>query len=54
MIVLFHESKRFVENGNGVAVGQPNAEELYLRPGDDMVIAFEGLMALRTRIVAPG
>ena len=39
---------------SGVAVGQPNAEELYLRPGDDMVIAFEGLMSLRTRIVAPG
>ena len=38
---------------SGVAVGQPNAAELYLKPGDDMVIAFEGLMALRTRIVAP-
>jgi acylpyruvate hydrolase len=38
---------------SGVAVGQPNANELYLRPGDDMVIAFEGLMRLRTRIVAP-
>ena len=38
---------------SGVAVGQPNAEELYLRPGDDMVIAFEGLMSLRTKIVAP-
>jgi acylpyruvate hydrolase len=38
---------------SGVAVGQPNADELYLRPGDDMVIAFEGLMSLRTRIVAP-
>jgi acylpyruvate hydrolase len=38
---------------SGVAVGQPNAEEIYLKPGDDMVIAFEGLMALRTRIVAP-
>jgi acylpyruvate hydrolase len=37
----------------GVAVGQPNPEELYLKPGDDMVIAFEGLMSLRTRIVAP-
>ena len=33
---------------SGVAVGQPNAAELYLRPGDDMVIAFEGLMSLRT------
>jgi 2-keto-4-pentenoate hydratase/2-oxohepta-3-ene-1,7-dioic acid hydratase in catechol pathway len=39
---------------SGVAVGQPNAEELYLQPGDDMVISFEGLMSLRTRIVAPG
>jgi 2-keto-4-pentenoate hydratase/2-oxohepta-3-ene-1,7-dioic acid hydratase in catechol pathway len=39
---------------SGVAVGQPNAEELYLKPGDDMVISFEGLMSLRTRIVAPG
>jgi acylpyruvate hydrolase len=38
---------------SGVAVGQPNADELYLRPGDDMVIAFEGLMKLRTKIVAP-
>jgi acylpyruvate hydrolase len=37
---------------SGVAVGQPNAAELYLQPGDDMVIAFEGLMSLRTRIVA--
>jgi acylpyruvate hydrolase len=39
---------------SGVAVGQPDAAELYLKPGDDMVIAFEGLMSLRTRIVASG
>jgi 2-keto-4-pentenoate hydratase/2-oxohepta-3-ene-1,7-dioic acid hydratase in catechol pathway len=38
---------------SGVAVGQPNAEELYLKPGDDMVISFEGLMSLRTKIVGP-
>ena len=38
---------------SGVAVGQPNAAELYLKPGDNMVIAFEGLMSLRTKIVAP-
>lgn len=38
---------------SGVAVGQPNATELYLQPGDDMVISFEGLMSLRTKIVAP-
>lgn len=37
---------------SGVAVGQPNAAELYLRPGDDMVISFEGIMSLRTKIVA--
>lgn len=36
----------------GVAVGQPNAAELYLRPGDNVEIAIEGLMTLRTRIVA--
>ena len=38
----------------GVAMGQPNAAELYLRPGDEMEIAIEGVMSLRTRIVAPG
>jgi len=38
---------------SGVAVGQPNAAELYLQPGDDMVISFEGLMLLRTKIVGP-
>src|SRR3954453_12925584 len=37
---------------SGVAVGQPNPAELYLKPGDDMVISFEGLMSLRTKIVA--
>jgi acylpyruvate hydrolase len=38
----------------GVAMGKPNAAELYLKPGDRMEIAIEGLMALRTAIVAPG
>ncbi len=38
---------------SGVAVGQPNAAELYLVPGDDMVISFEGLMSLHTKIVGP-
>ncbi|ARQ01219.1 fumarylacetoacetate hydrolase family protein [Pseudorhodoplanes sinuspersici] len=37
---------------SGVAVGQPNASELYLKAGDDMVISFEGIMSLRTKIVA--
>ena len=37
----------------GVAVGQPNADELYLRPGDTVEIAIEGFAPLRTRIVGP-
>ncbi len=37
----------------GVAVGQPNAEALYLKPGDKMEIAIEGLMSLRNTIIAP-
>src|SRR2546429_5191032 len=37
----------------GVAVGQPNADELYLRPGDVVEIAIEGFAPLRTFIVSP-
>ena len=38
----------------GVAVGKPNAESLYLKPGDVVECAFEKpAMALRNRIVAP-
>lgn len=37
----------------GVAFAQPNADELYLKPGDRMEIAIEGVMSLRTGIVAP-
>jgi 2-keto-4-pentenoate hydratase/2-oxohepta-3-ene-1,7-dioic acid hydratase in catechol pathway len=37
----------------GVAVGQPNADELYLRPGDVVEIGIEGFASLRTRIVGP-
>ena len=37
----------------GVAVGQPNADELYLKPGDTVEIAIEGFASLRTRIVGP-
>ena len=38
----------------GVAVGKPNAEELYVKPGDVVECAFEKpAMVLRTRIVAP-
>jgi 2-keto-4-pentenoate hydratase/2-oxohepta-3-ene-1,7-dioic acid hydratase in catechol pathway len=37
----------------GVAVGQPNADELYLRPGDVVEVAIEGFAPLRTRIVGP-
>jgi len=38
---------------SGVVVGQPSPAELYLKPGDDMVISSEALMSRRTRIVAP-
>lgn len=37
----------------GVAFAQPNADELFLKPGDHMEIAIEGIMSLRTNIVAP-
>ena len=37
----------------GVAVGQENAAELYLKPGDTIEIAYEGYATLRTHIVAP-
>lgn len=37
----------------GVAVGQPNADDLYLKPGDVVEVAIEGLAPLRTRIVGP-
>jgi 2-keto-4-pentenoate hydratase/2-oxohepta-3-ene-1,7-dioic acid hydratase in catechol pathway len=35
----------------GVAVGQPNADELYLKPGDVVAVAIEGFAPLRTRII---
>lgn len=38
----------------GTAIAQPNAAELYLKPGDVCVAGIEGLMTLATRIVAPG
>jgi 2-keto-4-pentenoate hydratase/2-oxohepta-3-ene-1,7-dioic acid hydratase in catechol pathway len=38
---------------SGVAVGQPNAAELYLKPGDVCEVAFEGMPALHTNIIAP-
>jgi 2-keto-4-pentenoate hydratase/2-oxohepta-3-ene-1,7-dioic acid hydratase in catechol pathway len=37
----------------GVAVGKPNAEALFLKPGDVVECAIEGLTTLRTTIVAP-
>ena len=37
----------------GVAVGQPNAADLYLKPGDTVDVAFEGMPPLRTRIISP-
>ena len=35
----------------GVAVGQPNADDLYLKPGDTCEVAFEGMLPLTTHIV---
>ena len=37
----------------GVAVGQPNAAELFLKPGDVVDVAIDGLLSLRTHITAP-
>jgi 5-carboxymethyl-2-hydroxymuconate isomerase/acylpyruvate hydrolase len=37
----------------GVAVGQENAAELFLRPGDVVECGIEGVATLRTTIVAP-
>jgi 5-carboxymethyl-2-hydroxymuconate isomerase/acylpyruvate hydrolase len=37
----------------GVAVGKPNAEALFLKPGDVVECAIEGITTLRTTIVAP-
>jgi 5-carboxymethyl-2-hydroxymuconate isomerase/acylpyruvate hydrolase len=38
----------------GVAVGKPNATELFLKPGDVIECSIEGIATLRTTIVAPG
>jgi 2-keto-4-pentenoate hydratase/2-oxohepta-3-ene-1,7-dioic acid hydratase in catechol pathway len=37
----------------GVAVGKPNAAELFLKPGDVVECSIEGISTLRTHIVAP-
>jgi len=37
----------------GVAVGKPDAEALFLKPGDVVECAIEGVTVLRNRIVAP-
>jgi 2-keto-4-pentenoate hydratase/2-oxohepta-3-ene-1,7-dioic acid hydratase in catechol pathway len=37
----------------GVAVGKPNAAELFLKPGDVVECGIEGFATLRTTIVAP-
>lgn len=36
----------------GVAMGHPNAKDLYLRPGDKMEIGIENIMILRNEIIA--
>jgi 5-carboxymethyl-2-hydroxymuconate isomerase/acylpyruvate hydrolase len=38
----------------GVAVGKPNAQELFLKPGDVVECSIEGVATLRTYIVSPG
>jgi 5-carboxymethyl-2-hydroxymuconate isomerase/acylpyruvate hydrolase len=38
----------------GVAVGKPNAAELFLKPGDVVECSIEGVATLRTHIVPPG
>ena len=37
----------------GVAVGKPNAAELFLKPGDMVECSIEGVATLRTHIVSP-
>ena len=37
----------------GTAIGKPNAAELFLKPGDVVECAIEGVMTLRTTIVGP-
>jgi 5-carboxymethyl-2-hydroxymuconate isomerase/acylpyruvate hydrolase len=37
----------------GVAAGKPNAKDLYLKPGDVVECAIEGITTLSTRIVSP-
>jgi 2-keto-4-pentenoate hydratase/2-oxohepta-3-ene-1,7-dioic acid hydratase in catechol pathway len=37
----------------GVAAGHENAAELFLRPGDVVDVVIDGLMSLRTHIIAP-
>jgi 2-keto-4-pentenoate hydratase/2-oxohepta-3-ene-1,7-dioic acid hydratase in catechol pathway len=37
----------------GTAIGKPNAAEFFLKPGDVVECAIEGMMTLRTHIVAP-
>jgi 2-keto-4-pentenoate hydratase/2-oxohepta-3-ene-1,7-dioic acid hydratase in catechol pathway len=38
-------------SAGGVAVGQPNASELFLRPGDVVSMEIEPYLSLRTRVV---
>jgi len=61
--ILEHFSRRIpIEPGDmfstgapgGVAVGRPNAAELFLKPGDVVECSIEGVATLRTYIVSPG
>jgi 2-keto-4-pentenoate hydratase/2-oxohepta-3-ene-1,7-dioic acid hydratase in catechol pathway len=37
----------------GVAVGKPNAKDLFLKPGDVVECSIDGITTLRTTIIAP-
>jgi 2-keto-4-pentenoate hydratase/2-oxohepta-3-ene-1,7-dioic acid hydratase in catechol pathway len=38
-------------SAGGVAIGQANASELFLKPGDDVVVTLEPFLSLRTKII---
>jgi 5-carboxymethyl-2-hydroxymuconate isomerase/acylpyruvate hydrolase len=51
--ILEHFSRFIPIEPGGVAVGKPNAAELFLKPGDVVECGIEGIATLRTHIVSP-
>lgn len=41
------------ESRGWTAIGKPNADALFLKPGDIVECGIEGMMTLRTHIMAP-